>query len=428
MINNLKPLIFITGSFLIGIMSSISIVSSGIFIIMLCILTACIYDKTNIATMYFLTLSLFPILIIGQQISIILLPIFLIIFIINFIIYKHKKLKIYNISLILIFYSLNILSLLISSNINYAIQNIGKLTACILIYISTVNLEVITRNYDLNTIKKILKYIILTSAIVCTVLIYKYIFVYRVKYVGINLIYETEAGKNQLAFFLATLLPFCIFCSYKNYKKIWNIILKISSIILIIAAILSNSRGVIVSVIVSSIITAIITNDKKIIRYMFLAVGLIIIFIIINSKENQIIYSNTIGSNQIRLSLIKFSIKTFLENLVIGIGIGDFYQIPRYIGLNVLISHNDYLQIMVELGICGIILFMGIMYNFLRNLLSIKSIIDKKDMRLYQSILCSNISIMIYLLFINSYNIILVWFIFGISMKVYDSYIEMKKV
>lgn len=409
---------------IVGYISSINTFFSITTIIISAIIVIIMFKSSNILSIYFSTLSLFPILIGGQQISTIFLPLICIIFFAKLIMLKQSRLYSNNMLFISIFYIINIFYISTSSNIGYAIQNIFKLTACILLYIITLNLHIITKENNVNIIKKIIKLVIVTGAIISLILIYKYKFIYKVKYVGINLMYETEAGKNQLAFFLATILPFSILSIEKNDRKSFNIILKISSVILIVAAILTDSRGVIISLLVASLLTYLITkkNINNITKIIIIITCIFISLLYILPLFNSEFYIGNMGSNEIRIELIRSSINTFIENLGIGIGLGNFYEIPRNLGMNVSVSHNDYLQIMVELGFIGIVIFILILYKFLKNLIRIKLNLNKSDINLYNALICSNISIMVYLLFINSYNILLVWFIFGLSMNFYNIY------
>ena len=64
----------------------------------------------------------------------------------------------------------------------------------------------------------------------------------------------------------------------------------------------------------------------------------------------------------------------------IGLGISSFnkvFPIYAYSGTSAQHSHNLYLQIMVENGIMGLIMFFGIMYNFYKE--TVISICKKKD-------------------------------------------------
>lgn len=415
---------------IVGVMLGyISYIDTFIAIMISTIIIAIMLRSSNILIIYFSTLALFPILITGQQISTILLPLLSVIFFAKLIMLKKSRLYSNNMVPIAIFYIINVAYALISSNLGYAIQNIFKLTACILLYIITLNLNVITKENNINVIKKIINIIIITGTIISLILIYKYIFIYKVEYIGINLVYETEAGKNQLAFFLATILPFSILSIEKYNNKILGIILKISSMILIVAAILTDSRGVIVSLLVASVFTYLITKKTKknrshILKIIIIIICIFIAILYILPLFKSGIHAGNMGSDQIRANLIRASINTFVENLGIGIGLGNFYKIPSNLGIKVGVSHNEYLQIMVELGLIGIITFIVILYNFLKNLIRIKLKVNKEDQNLYKALVCSNISIMVYLLFINSYNILLVWFIFGLSMNFYNTYIE----
>lgn len=385
-------------------------------------------SKNFILSIYVCTFALFPFLVLGQQISTILLPILTTVFALQILIKKYKIIRANNLTLILAFLIVNISGLLYSSNLSYALQSIYKLIACIIIYIIVLNLNIICRGDIILNINKIMRKLILVSSFVSLILVYKYKFVFKVDYVGINLIYETEAGKNQLAFFMATLLPFCIFyASEKSLSRLEKLINFICLTILIATSILIDSRGVIVSITTSIIITSILTKDKKIIYKLFTVIIIItslIKYSPLGYKQEAYTDIYVSSSNTIRARLIEESLATSIKNLGIGIGLGDFNQIPKKLGLSVLISHNDYIQILVELGFFGLVTFLAMIYRFINNIISIKNVVNRKNIYLYRGIISSNISILVYLLFINSYNILLVWFIYGLSMAFYNYHIR----
>lgn len=380
--------------------------------------------KNNfIPILYFSTFALFPFLISGQQISTILLPLMVLVFIFKYLINKNILLKVNNFALIFLFLTINIIALINSYNLEYSIQNVIKLNACILVYLISLNMDIFLNGDVIKNIKKIMFYIIFTASIVSLILVYVYKVKFNADYVGINLSYKTEAGKNQFAFFMACIIPFCIFWGFKrNVKNTKNIILIVCSMILVITSVLIDSRGVIVSVTISILITSIFTKDKKLFANILILIIIISIFLYIHIKTNND-YGHISGynSNSIRIILIKESLKTIMSNLGFGIGLGDFYQIAQSSGLPVAVSHNDYMQILVELGVVGFFIFICMIGMFIRKIISISDIVELENISFYKGIISSNISIIIYLMFINSYNILLVWFIFGISMAFYNN-------
>lgn len=168
-----------------------------------------------------------------------------------------------------------------------------------------------------------------------------------------------------------------IYFSQKNIKnKTQKILLLFSSFILIAGALFSGSRGAIVAfVFMLSFILVLQLKSVKKIRiaylYLFLIVGFLG-FSFFWKKGGRELISSLIPlvtgdgvldiSLQSRLWLAKRSISFFFENPVFGIGIGATAEKLS------LVTHNQWLQILTELGLVGISLSLIIVYYIFRNL------------------------------------------------------------
>ena len=119
---------------------------------------------------------------------------------------------------------------------------------------------------------------------------------------------------------------------------------------------------------------------------------------------------NNMGSINIRINMIEKAIDAIISNPLFGIGYFNFvgYKNDTYFNF---LSHNDYLLIFAEFGIIGIFVYLLLLLcilnkaynNFKKN---------SNSMNLVN--LISIITIIIYLNFINAYDNIIIWLIFGL--------------
>jgi len=193
---------------------------------------------------------------------------------------------------------------------------------------------------------------------------------------------------NDFATYLAISIPFLlsIFKYKKNHKKLIALLLILSSIFLIIA---TDSRANYIAVILGLVFWFFFTlNIKFKVKYFFY--GLIISTLLILSFPGELsflinkffeqissVFNNqSLGSNEIRINLIKNSLIFLINSFGFGVGAGnaEYYMNTRaiYKTGNILNVHNWWIEIIVNYGL---FVFLGYCILFLsisKNLYFIK--------------------------------------------------------
>ncbi|MDQ7918279.1 O-antigen ligase family protein [Mesonia sp. MT50] len=228
-----------------------------------------------------------------------------------------------------------------------------------------------------------LKWLILSSGLILTALIFRSLFIYNASFFVVDAEQVSESGKNQLSFYLALTTPFVVWF-FKNFKMnlIWKIIAAASLIIHLFSAIYVQSKGIILATLGSYFITFLFYSSKKLRLGSILKIGialLIPVYLIVSSEYidlsgfetelTDLLNQNTASSNSAteRLNFINRSWGYFLDNPFIGIGTNNFGAIEEKA------THNNYLQIMSENGLLGFIIFIIFLYYIHLYLLKLKS-------------------------------------------------------
>jgi len=186
------------------------------------------------------------------------------------------------------------------------------------------------------------------------------------------------ASPQNLALFVGMVL----FLSFFIKNKISKSLFYFGSFTMILAIIFTFSRGAYIALITTLLLYAIktifnlkIEIFKKVIGnkaqiFVFATVLLLIIyllFVIFNPAVHRFadIFSSSDGSRQIRFELWQKSFNLFKENFIWGVGLGSLpiYIEPDKDSLAPVNAHNTYLEIGVELGIVGLVVFLLIFLN-----------------------------------------------------------------
>ncbi|PHO11331.1 polymerase [Malaciobacter marinus] len=175
-------------------------------------------------------------------------------------------------------------------------------------------------------------------------------------------------------------------------NKSLNILIKIGTFLFIISATINMSfiasRGGYVLYLVLLFVVFLLTYKKNIIKILLVSCILLssISYIsytyadTVNKRVNQTIdnvqkiinennYNSSIG---LRIGFTKYSIDTIKENLFFGVGVGDHMDVVKkslpkehsYIK-EITNPHNTYIQVLLQLGLFGFILFIYLFYTVL---------------------------------------------------------------
>jgi len=187
----------------------------------------------------------------------------------------------------------------------------------------------------------------------------------------------TAYGPN---YFAIGLLPFLgmSFANIAVEKKILLKHLSIASTLIIIAGlIVTFSRSGLIGFF-AMILTVVLKSKKKI---KAVIIGLVCILILISILPSYVWErfqmtkldgprdDRTVQSTLTRYYLIKAAWEMFLANPVLGVGVGNFYwECRNYEPVGPRRAHTTYLEVLAELGIIGLILFIGILFFSLKTL------------------------------------------------------------
>ena len=182
---------------------------------------------------------------------------------------------------------------------------------------------------------------------------------------------------HMLAFYLGLILPIVLVSAIFNKSKKFKFILFLIFCFLSLVLALTFSRGAYLGVLISLAVVLLLgwrylaAPDKKFLARFLLLVG---VFLIIFGSPimGRFISSFDLseGSNLGRLAIWQSALKIWQEQPILGVGLGnyplaiDFSENYR----NPMTSHNLYLDILVELGIFGLLAWLVIFFGAFKNL------------------------------------------------------------
>ncbi len=203
-----------------------------------------------------------------------------------------------------------------------------------------------------------------------------------------NFIASTYVNHNHFAGYLEMAIPLAIASTFAlKREKIspvkllsLRIGLIIAPVFMLVAFLLSQSRGGWISLAISLLVMNIVLIKKKVLPKITLYVFLFFIFIVvayilsgtddIAQRLRSVEQINNESSLDGRIEMWKGSIEMIKANPLIGTGIGTFeWGFPRYRpeGLNVRanFAHNDYLDMMTEMGLLALPLMLWMIFSLI---------------------------------------------------------------
>lgn len=296
-----------------------------------------------------------------------------------------------------------------------------RLTSSFVIFLLIVNL-----NDDLLSYSKMVNVLLFATAVITFYLVYLHLIVYHSVYLSINLTSHDiwargRANKNTLSFFLSLIFPF-YYAKFAYKKTIVNFFMMS---LMGFAVLYTLSRMALLSLGGSMIMFAFIAHNKKIfIKQLLLPAGLVIFlsltfgigintFMALKSPtEAAEIERNgasfTGGEESHRFKLVKFALEGFSESPIIGKGTSTFRGQDATGGS---MTHNDYAQILYELGLLGFIFFIGINLGSIKDLWRCRNKIPEEFYWLWDALIVSLTCITGQFLFMNGYETSPYWFI-----------------
>jgi len=204
-----------------------------------------------------------------------------------------------------------------------------------------------------------------------------------------NIENESFGSKNTLAILLVILFPYCMYMLSKK-MSVYNFSIVI---LFIIAIFYTFSRSALILLLLSFPLL-LMSRDRKLIKASFITV-LIITFISLSfqispSKYNELKLEtkkqiennssldinsiNSFSTESARFDYISKSVYGFVEKPVFGHGFSSFRRNHAYFDdkgehIRNPVTHNDYAQVLYEMGILGIVSFLYLFFFNLKRLL-----------------------------------------------------------
>ncbi|WP_459501925.1 O-antigen ligase family protein [Bacillus sp. C1] len=212
--------------------------------------------------------------------------------------------------------------------------------------------------------------------------------VHRGENIGFKGIFQNNNTFGMISM-LGCISTICMLGFKRYFSKRVFVFLRINIIITFLTTVLSNSRASIVGLVLAFVMLCIF--NKKFKRVLALSSLFILIYSISIDKIYEYFRINSLQEHGLfsdRTGLYNFAVKSFKDIPIQGLGIGrqeDLWRISKEsypINLsNELIGfsfHNSYLQIIIETGFLGMVLFLMIIFVTIYNFKKIKTVEYKK--------------------------------------------------
>ena len=167
---------------------------------------------------------------------------------------------------------------------------------------------------------------------------------------------------NGLGFVVATIIPFWYYIGWCGRSVLSKISFLLIAPLSIYALVLTMSRGSFIAMLV--VIWMILKDSKH--KIFLIAGGLVVLLVIWANlsdlhKERylSLVDSSTSMSSTAkgRIEGMKDELGVALERPIIGHGLGTSREAKSHAGIGWLVSHNLYIEILLELGLSGLIIF-----------------------------------------------------------------------
>jgi len=327
-----------------------------------------------------------------------------------------KNVKIPHSWLISTFFIIHICSLLYGGINPWGLKIMVTLVFGLFVYVL-----VVLSTEDLKLLERMFQFILIFSSIVLILLIYRYMFVFHSPFMGNDPFESTEYGKSKLGIFLVVFTP--VMLSYTIYHRNWIAVMGLT--VFLSSLVYSVCRGAYIGVFGAIVFLLIVSKYRKV--YLKIVIPTIIsivvvVTIFVPQLASQIIEEMTILTvpgnltEHARLVWIQGGLNAFYAHPVFGIGLGNFsrlwFPIPPYTES---LSHNDYVKILAEQGIIGILVFVALFGGILVGLIKVLKESVEHARWLQEGIAASLVSILIFFFTLNFSYVLPLWFLLGSS-------------
>ena len=247
--------------------------------------------------------------------------------------------------------------------------------------------------------QKVLKIIIFSAAIICCYGVYQYFWGFKhiteslirnrvfypfaYEWLSRKRVFATFFSPNAFSGFLIMILPLSY--SMKYIQKSANPFSKFILLLIVLLSVnllMTQSISAIFSLFLSFCLILLIRRPKKYISFIVIIFTLVAIATIfyLRSKTGKT-FITPLFSIEKRIVYYKEALSMIKQHPFFGIGPGNFK------GEHSLFVHNSYLQIWIELGILGIISYVGIIFMSIKNV--IKRISGEQQTNIYIPLFCA---------------------------------------
>jgi len=197
-------------------------------------------------------------------------------------------------------------------------------------------------------------------------------------YAGLERAGGTGYGPNEFAIMILPFIAVTFYMALDEKNKLLRLILLGATSIILLALISTVSRGGIIGL-GGMFLISILKSKRKILTIILVGITTVL-FLNMMPQALRVRFGKTqvatteygIGDGDIdsttrRYYLSQAAWRMFLAHPLFGVGIGNyFFENRNYATVHPGRAHNMYLEIMAELGIIGLILFLGIMFYTLK--------------------------------------------------------------
>ena len=273
-----------------------------------------------------------------------------------------------------IFILVCILTIMIPGNVHSGNLEIFKYISIAAVYIIVYYLCSEIKGYD----KLIVKSIIISSVIPLIVGLYQIVFKkgFTTNFyseIGLNRARGTLVHPNAFAFYLLIIIV-AIFFYIKTYKI--SVVFCILGVLSLFELYYTYTRGAwlgLVIMIVSYVFLSKTSIRNKIIFMVSLLIISVPVIQLTSSRFTNVLSSNMeLSSFATRIDIWKGMVTLFKGKPIFGYGIGSFVPLNLELFKINLNAHNDYLRLLIETGLVGVLSFIGIQISALKAMVSLK--------------------------------------------------------
>jgi O-antigen ligase len=235
-----------------------------------------------------------------------------------------------------------------------------------------------------------------------------------------------EESKYMLGLYLAVFTPFSIAYTAYNRNLLSFCILSIFGFSLIY----NLSRAAIIGVSLSLLFIMMFSSNKKgyakiVLTLFSVTILALTIFLVKNTTMLTLIFflndeftrlfAFEGGSVTGRVLFLEAGFKSFVDSPLFGIGLGGFKELFIAPWGKNMLAHNNYMLILVEQGIVGFILYLGLLISLFYNLIKKLKHVNYNNSWLYEGVLGSIVSMSFLSIALDFYETLPVWIVISLG-------------